>query len=549
VTISPSSSSDRDLARRDGPPGLDRRDALLATATALLSLALYVRTLVPDLLPGDSGEFQTMAILLGHTHPTGYPVYLALAKLLTLLPIGEIAWRVNLFSALMAALTVVGVYAAGRSLTGHRAVAAASALALSVSPTFWSQAILAEVYTPGAAFLIWILVALLQWDATNRPYDLFVAGLLGGLSLGVHMSVALLVPAVLVFVAATLVAKQAVVSIPRSLASALGGALAGLTLMFLIFLLLDWNSPAASYFRSVVGPSRSAWGLSAKQIDGPFDRLFFGWSARQFRSFMFADPMAVMPDLAGRYWENLPSELAWPLIVVAGIGAVGLLVRRPRAAALLLVALTTQWLCTFNYDIWDLYVFFIPSYVLLAVLAAAGLGVVVDVVVRLTSRWGDSCAWVDMALGLLVLIVAVWPTFLPRLDAVRQGSVAFTWDDFEEYPVPPNGSSADVQALLRLSLADVPENAIVFLDWDMLYPSYYVAHIELGRTDLMFVETYPADDQDGLADSVLEFITTCQAEHPVFVSERLSELSAAGYHLAPLRVGPTRLYRVVQREE
>jgi len=152
-------------------------------------------------------------------------------------------------------------------------------------------------------------------------------------------------------------------------------------------------------------------------------------------------------------------------------------------------------------------------------------------------------------MAVLVLIVAVWPIFQPRLDTVRQGIVAFTWDDFEEYPVPPNSSSGDVQALLRLSLADAPENAIIFLDWDMLYPSYYVAHIELDRTDLMFVETYPADDQDSLADSVLEFIATRQAEHPVFVSDRLPELSAAGYYLAPLRVGPTRLYRVVQRDE
>jgi 4-amino-4-deoxy-L-arabinose transferase-like glycosyltransferase len=524
-------------------------DTLLAAAIGLLSLALYVRTLAPGLLPGDSGEFQTLAILLGHTHPTGYPVYLVLARLLSLLPIGDTAWRVNLFSAVMAAWTVAGVYAAGRLLTRRRAVAASSALALAVSPTFWSQAIIAEVYTPGAAFLIWILVALLRWDATGRPHALFVAGLLGGLSLGVHMSVALLLPAVLVFVAATLVARQAPVSIPRSLASALGGAVAGLAVLLLVFLLIDWNNPTASYFQSVVEPSRSAWGLSAEQIDGPFDQLLFGWSARQFRSFMFANPIAVMPNLAGRYWGNLPSELAWPMIVLADIGALGLLVRRPRAAALLLVALLTQWLCTFNYDIWDLYVFFIPSYVLLAVLAAAGLGVVVDIVGRLVSRWGNGRALADVVLAALVLIVAVWPVFQPRLDAVRQGKVAFTSDDSDEYPASAHSSSEDLQALLRPSLIDAPENAIIFLDWDRLYPSYYVAHIELGRSDLMFVETYAADDQRGLASSVLEFIATHQAEHPVFVSDRLPELLAAGYSLAPLRVGPTRLYRVVRRDE
>jgi hypothetical protein len=53
---------------------LTRWDTVLATAVGLLSLVLYARTLAPGLLPGDSGEFQTMAILLGHTHPTGYPV-------------------------------------------------------------------------------------------------------------------------------------------------------------------------------------------------------------------------------------------------------------------------------------------------------------------------------------------------------------------------------------------------------------------------------------------------------------------------------------------
>jgi 4-amino-4-deoxy-L-arabinose transferase-like glycosyltransferase len=501
--------------KQNGPSGLDRWDVLLAEGCFFGGLALYLRTLTPGLLPGDSGEFQTMAILMGHTHPTGYPVYLVLAKLLSLLPIGEVAWRVNLFSALMAALTVAGVYVAGRLLTGRRAMAAAGALALAVSPTFWSQAIIAEVYAPGAAFLIWILVALLWWDATNRPYALFAAGLLGGLSLGVHMSVALLVPAALVFVAATLVAKRATLSVPRSLASAMGGALVGLALMIHIFLLLDWNNPPAGYFHSVVEPSRSAWGLSAEQIDGPFDRLLFGWSARQFRSFMFANPSAVMPDLAGRYWENLPSELAWPLVVLAGIGAIGLLVRRPRAAALLLAALATQWIYTFNYDIWDLYVFFIPSYVLLAVLAVAGLGVVVDIVGWLTSRWQDVRAWADVVLAVLVLTVAVWPIFRLRLDAVRQGGMAFASDGFEEYSVSRNSSSGDVQALLRLSLAETPENAIILLDWDLLYPSYYVAYFELDRTDLMFVETYPADDQNRLADSLLEFIATRQAEHPI----------------------------------
>jgi hypothetical protein len=37
---------------------LDHRDILLAFLAGLLALALYVRTLAPWVLPGDSGEFQ-----------------------------------------------------------------------------------------------------------------------------------------------------------------------------------------------------------------------------------------------------------------------------------------------------------------------------------------------------------------------------------------------------------------------------------------------------------------------------------------------------------
>jgi len=49
---------------------------------SLAALALYVRTLYPGLLAGDSGEFQALARLLGNTHPTGYQIYLLLVYLI-----------------------------------------------------------------------------------------------------------------------------------------------------------------------------------------------------------------------------------------------------------------------------------------------------------------------------------------------------------------------------------------------------------------------------------------------------------------------------------
>jgi hypothetical protein len=170
-------------------------DAALALLLGGANLALYVRTLAPFVLGGDSGEFQVLAYQLGIAHAPGYPVYLALAKLMTLLPIGDVAYRVNLFSAVMAAVTVAGVYLATRLLAGARLAAVLGALALAVSYTFWTQATIAEVYTSATAFAALVLIGLLAWYRTGSRRALFLAGLCGGLSLGVHSTVGLLAPA------------------------------------------------------------------------------------------------------------------------------------------------------------------------------------------------------------------------------------------------------------------------------------------------------------------------------------------------------------------
>lgn len=514
--------------------GLTCWDGALAAITGSLALVLYLRTLAPGLLPGDSGEFQTLAYLLGDTHPTGYSVYLLLAKLFTWLPVGDISYRVNLFSAVMAALAVAGTFLVGRLLTGRRWPALFGALALAVSPTFWSQALIAEIYTAGVAFVVAILLALLLWETYGRPRDLFIAGVLGGLSLGVHFTAALLAPAVGAFL---LVSRRWNWSVWRP---ALWGALVGVGLAFIAFLIVDMNAPPANYFDSVVQPSRSAWDLKAADLDSPFERLAFGISARQFRPFMFADPGRVMPQQAREYRDGLSNELSPLAIVLAGLGVLGLLACQRRLALLLLLALTAQWLYTFNYTIWDLYVFHIPSYVFLVLLAAAGAGWLAEGWRVLARRWCGGWT-VEVLLAAAVLTFGVRPVLASYWGTVIEGKQPF---DFDEYPV--NEFSLNLlHPLATAAVADLPENAIVFTDWDMLYPFYYVAHIEQGRTDLIFIETFPRDDTDALAESVLGYVQAQLGHRPVLFSERLSEIQEAGYRFGPFRAGPTRLYRVL----
>src|ERR687890_976226 len=85
----------------------------------VLVLVLYVKTLAPTVLYLEDPELldavmlQMQVSVLGIAHPTGYPTYLMLTHLFTYLPFGDPAYRVNLGSAVYAALSVVAVYAAG----------------------------------------------------------------------------------------------------------------------------------------------------------------------------------------------------------------------------------------------------------------------------------------------------------------------------------------------------------------------------------------------------------------------------------------------------
>ena len=100
-----------------------RTDILISILVGIAALALYVRTLAPSLLWGDSAEFQTLSYTLGMTHPSGYMTQIMFGKLFTYIPVGNIAYRVNLMSAFFGALAVAETYSIVRLLRGWRSAA------------------------------------------------------------------------------------------------------------------------------------------------------------------------------------------------------------------------------------------------------------------------------------------------------------------------------------------------------------------------------------------------------------------------------------------
>jgi len=123
-------------------------------AAAGLALALYVRTLAPGVFVADFAEFQYLPARLGLAHPNGFPFYMLLGKLWSLLPVGALAWRMNLFSALAGALAVGLTVAFVQRLSRRALPGLAAGALLALSPTFWLYSLAAERYTLNLALLI-----------------------------------------------------------------------------------------------------------------------------------------------------------------------------------------------------------------------------------------------------------------------------------------------------------------------------------------------------------------------------------------------------------
>ncbi|HUR80487.1 MAG TPA: DUF2723 domain-containing protein, partial [Thermoanaerobaculia bacterium] len=193
----------------------DRTVVIVAAAIFLAAFGVYVATLAPTVFFIDSGFLTVAAWSHGSAHPPGFPLFLMLTHLVTLLPMGNIAWRANLASALFAALaaaaaamviaeilvTVVATRpvekrkkakvaveppATAASPLVVAAAMVAGGLLLAFSRTLWAYATVAEVYALNTFLICALLAVVLRWRGTRSVRLLYAAAILGGAGLGVH---------------------------------------------------------------------------------------------------------------------------------------------------------------------------------------------------------------------------------------------------------------------------------------------------------------------------------------------------------------------------
>nr|MCL5958382.1 DUF2723 domain-containing protein [Chloroflexota bacterium] len=166
-------------------------------AVFLASILTYVVTLSPTVAGGDSGELIAAAYVVGVPHPPGYPLYTMLGKLFTLLPLGSVAYRVNLMSALFGALAVATTYFVILRISRRIVPSVVGSLTLAFSVLFWSYSLVAEVFTLNSFFASLSILLILLWR--HRRDDRFLVLFAGtyGLGVGHHQTLLFLAPALL----------------------------------------------------------------------------------------------------------------------------------------------------------------------------------------------------------------------------------------------------------------------------------------------------------------------------------------------------------------
>ncbi|MBN1825241.1 MAG: DUF2723 domain-containing protein [Candidatus Eisenbacteria bacterium] len=169
---------------------MNRIPHLPGVLAAGVLFALYLFTLSPGVFLGDSGELTAAAYRLDIPHPPGYPLYALSGRIASLPPIGSVALRLNLLSAITGAIAVFLLYRAARVLAGPFPSFVASVL-FGTAPLFWSQCVVAEVYAPATALFLAALFPILR---ARDERDALLGGYCAGLAAAAHPTGALLLP-------------------------------------------------------------------------------------------------------------------------------------------------------------------------------------------------------------------------------------------------------------------------------------------------------------------------------------------------------------------
>ena len=342
----------------------------------LVVLAGYLVTIAPTASFWDASERIGCAYSLGVPHPPGTPLLVLIGRMFSLIPFSkEIAYRVNLYSALSGAISsgliyliivmVIGRWGEIRTLRERIALhvsGVSAGLICGFSFTFWFNAVEAEAYAPSALFLVAPVWLALVWrdrlggQGSKRVLLLIVYIL--SLSIGIHLLPLLAAPGILLFV---LVVKRKELLDPKLILGIVFFALLGLTTYFYLILRArldpginevsptDWQTLWDVFARKQYGPvpvfanwpfpRRVQLGTDFNFLEAIFHQLrtyirYFLWQYTPFPRTFSSQPIRFLSVLGtsiisflGLYgiWHHFKKDKKTFILLAAGLFFTGLL--------------------------------------------------------------------------------------------------------------------------------------------------------------------------------------------------------------------------------
>jgi hypothetical protein len=474
--------------------------AAIAAAVFIVALATYCLTLAPTVTFVDSGELIAAARTLGVAHPPGTPLYIILAHLATLVPVGNVAQRVNFASALFAALAASAVAllvgellrtpstrrsdgrgekkkrakraAAGRKKEAASAVTAepdgwsfaamvVSGLLLAFSRTLWAYATIAEVYTLNVMLTLAIFLLMFRWrrlskeargrgEVATEDRLLYGAAFLYGLAMGVHhVTIALTLPALAYLVYST--EGLGFFKSKRFLYAALV-AVAGL----------------AVYAYLPISASRSPlinWGDPKT-----FERFWWHVTGRQYQTFFSFSPDTMIGQL--KEFVRFAANQFGPWWSLAGLGLavagfVEMFKRDKTAFIFFALVVIADLAIALNYDIAeDKDAYYLPIFISMTVAAGFGVRWLARAILKIKLR--PPLARAASAVALLLVVATCFAGNLPHNDRSRY----FLARDYVE----------------NLFSTIEPGGMLLTLDWQVYSPALYVSQVEQQRRDVVTID-------------------------------------------------------------
>jgi hypothetical protein len=413
---------------------MSRRGLLAAFAAAALSFVLYRATLLPGMDFGDTGSFQTMVGSPLITPRDGYPLYFAIGTAMLWLTKAEPAHALNLASAIEGAAACGLIVLVAAELSGSIAAAFGVALLFAASYTFWSQAIIAEVYSLHIAFVALTLLLLLRWASVPGAGRLFLFFAMFALGFGNHLSMVLLLPGYTIFLLWAAPRGWRSMFAPRIIAMAAVCAAAGA-------LQYAWNL-------------RTLWLLPDPPhgFGEALQRFWFDVTKSDWRDTMVMNvPQSRFGDHLAMYWFDVREQFGLVGPVLAAAGLLRLAFVNGRQALLLFTLFAVNVVFAYSYNVGDAHVFYLPSHFLLALMIAPAI--------PLAGRFGGR-----------------GPLIAGSLLALYAGARAY--HDFPALDRSHDRRPSDVVDALTAGLDDRRDILLTDLNWQLANGLSYVAHAE-----------------------------------------------------------------------